>query len=386
MRKPELPALTGIRFYAALLVFLSHVPLIPGMDQMAGPRLLFNSGVVGVSFFFVLSGFILTYNYADVFRDSLGRHDYRKFVWDRLTKIYPVHCAVTLAMIPLQYLSPNLPLDWRAAPVHLLLAQCFWPSPEPPFYKYLNVPSWSISCEWFFYLCAPVVLFALARRYLGIALIALVAVYACVLGWFLEGGSEISKLFYVSWFAPSRLPEFVVGVVVARLYLSSRFPAGRRLAGTLQLAGLALILTGALYRAQAPWPFWGGLLYVPGSAALVYGLAQNRGLLASHLGRRSLQVLGTASFSFYLLHAPILRGLRMAWLRFGWSVESWSGFLVTAITIFLAVQVVAIAVCYLYEIPLQRWLRKFVASRPSLPAEPAARGEDKPLRARAAGA
>jgi peptidoglycan/LPS O-acetylase OafA/YrhL len=385
MRKPELPALTGIRFYAAFLVFLSHVPVIPGMDQVAGHHLLFNAGVVGVSFFFVLSGFILTYNYADVFSCNLARHEYWKFLWDRLTKIYPVHCAITLAVIPLQFRSPNLPLDWRAAPVHLLLAQCFWPSPKPPFYSYLNVPSWSISCEWFFYLCAPFALYALAGRYLRIALIALVAGYACALGWFIAGGSEVSKLFYVSWFAPSRLPEFVVGVMLARLYLSARFRAGKRLAATLQLAGLALILAGALYREQAPWPLWGGLLYVPGSATLIYGLAQNRGALASHLGCRSIQVLGTASFSFYLLHAPILRGLRIAWLNFGWSVRSWSGFLVTAITIFVLVQALAIAVCYLYEIPLQRALRKLVPSRPKVVAERKSSEDNRPLRARAAG-
>ena len=217
MRKPELPALTGIRFYAAFLVFLSHVPCDPGMDQLAGHHLLFNAGVVGVSFFFLLSGFILTYNYVDVFSVHLARREYWKFLWDRLTKIYPVHCAITVAMIPLQFQSPNLPLDWRAAPVHLLLAQCFWPSPQPPFYSYLNVPSWSISCEWFFYLCAPLVLYALAGRYLRVALFSLLAVYACAFGWFVAGSSDVSKLFYVSWFAPSRLPEFVTGVMLARL-------------------------------------------------------------------------------------------------------------------------------------------------------------------------
>jgi peptidoglycan/LPS O-acetylase OafA/YrhL len=264
-----------------------------------------------------------------------------------------------------------------------LLAQCFWPSPQPPFYKYLNVPSWSISCEWFFYLCAPFVLYALSGRYLRITLAALVAVYAGVLGWLVKGGSDFSQLFYVSWFAPSRLPEFVVGVVLARLYLSSRFRTGNRLAAALQVAGLALILAGALYRNQAPWPFWGGLLYVPGSAALIYGLAQNCGWLASHLALRSFHVLGTASFSFYLLHAPILRGLRIAWLHFGWSIGSWSGFLVTALTIFVLVQAFAIAACYLYEIPMQKRLRKLVASRPEVPAEQHATSEDTPPRARA---
>jgi len=385
MRKPELPPLTGIRFYAAFLVFLSHVPVIPGMDQLAGRHLLFNAGVVGVSFFFVLSGFILTYNYADVFSVSLAWREYWKFLWDRLTKIYPVHCAITLVMIPLQFQSPNLPLDWRAAPVHLLLAQCFWPSPKPPFYSYLNVPSWSISCEWFFYLCAPFVVYLLAGRYLRVALIVLMAVYACALGWLIGGDSEASKLFYVSWFAPSRLPEFVIGVVLARLYLSARLRTGNRLAATLQLAGLALILAGALYREQAPWPLWGGLLYVPGSAALIYGLAQNRGALASHMGRRSIQALGAASFSFYLLHAPILRGLRMAWLSFGWSVGSWSGFFVTAIAIFVLVQALAMAVFYFYEIPLQQALRTLVSARPKVPAERATQEDNRPLRAKAAG-
>jgi len=129
MRKPELPALTGVRFYAALLVFLSHAVVIPGMESLARGHLVFDAGVVGVSFFFVLSGFILTYNYVDVFRSTLPVAGYKKFLWDRFTKIYPVHLAITLLMIPMQVFSPNFPLDWRAVPFHLLLAQCFWPRP-----------------------------------------------------------------------------------------------------------------------------------------------------------------------------------------------------------------------------------------------------------------
>jgi peptidoglycan/LPS O-acetylase OafA/YrhL len=74
----------------------------------------------------------------------------------------------------------------------------------------------------------------------------------------------------------------------------------------------------------------------------------------------------------------------MAANKFGWSVGSWSGFLLTAITILVLVQALAIAVCYLYEIPLQKTLRTLVPSRPKVPAERET-SEDKPLRARAAG-
>src|SRR5881296_2777873 len=87
MRKVELSGLTGIRFYAALPVYLAHVTVIPGMEALSGGSVFFNLGVGSVSLFFVLSGFILTYNYADVFRDGVSAAGYKRFVWDRLTKI-----------------------------------------------------------------------------------------------------------------------------------------------------------------------------------------------------------------------------------------------------------------------------------------------------------
>src|SRR5438874_2707484 len=129
MHKRELSGLTGIRFYAALLVYLYHVVLtIPGMDVVGGRTLFFSAAEVGVSFFFLLSGFILTYNYADVFRGGISVAGYKRFVWDRLTKIYPVHFLTLLLVLPIPTFSPHLPLDWRAVPLHLLLLQCFWPS------------------------------------------------------------------------------------------------------------------------------------------------------------------------------------------------------------------------------------------------------------------
>src|SRR5439155_1618819 len=126
---------------------------------LPGRSLFLDAAEGGVSFFFVLSGFILTYNYADVFRDGISAASYKRFIWDRLTKIYPVHFLALLLVLPIATLSPQLRLDWRAVPLHLLLLQCFWPSSTPAFSSYLNVPSWSISCEWFFYLLGPVVMF-----------------------------------------------------------------------------------------------------------------------------------------------------------------------------------------------------------------------------------
>lgn len=364
MRKPELAGLTGVRFYAALLVFLSHVTILPGMDVFSGRMLVFNAGVVGVSFFFVLSGFILTYNYSDLFQNSIFKSDYQRFVWDRLTKIYPVHLLMLAAMIPLQLMSPNKPLDWRAVPFHFLLSQCFWPFTTPDFYAYLNVPSWSISCEWLFYLLAPLLLFLAlgsSRRWI------LAGIVLCYLGGMLailsSAQSDYSRLYFLSWFAPSRCIDFIIGVAVGVLYL--RVDRGRiaRLSNAYQVLGLTILIAGACYRQFAPWPFWGGLLYLPGSAMFILGLAGNRGLFVGHLGQPLLLRLGTASFSFYMIHVPVIRSMRAVYLRMNWGIQSWYGYWATIVGFFLLIECIAIVVCYRFEIPVQQYLRRRMKTR-----------------------
>src|SRR5256884_2646833 len=364
MRKVELSGLSGIRFYAALPVYLAHVTVIPGMEVLSGRSVFFNVGVGSVSLFFVLSGFILTYNYADVFRGGISVAGYKRFVWDRLTKIYPVHFLTLLLVLPIAIFSPHLPLDWRAVPLHLLLLQCFWPSSTPTFSKYLNVPSWSISCEWFFYLLAPVVMFfALGNRRRWVSVVVATGC-ACGLGFFLwHGRSDEARLYFVSRFAPARFVEFLVGVFSARVFLTS---SGQKLAGgsgLAQAAGLGLIVAGAVARPYAAWPLWGGLLYVPGTVLLILGLAYGRGFFVAHLSRPGLSRLGVASFSLYLIHAPLLRAVRGLCLDLGWEVRSWPAFGAVVIAMFVVVQTAALLTCYGYEIPLHKRLRSFLVQR-----------------------
>jgi peptidoglycan/LPS O-acetylase OafA/YrhL len=361
MRKIELPGLTGIRFYAALFVYLSHVVgTIPGMEALGGSFLVFNAGVVGVSFFFVLSGFILTYNYAALFRDGVSVSGYKRFVWDRLTKIYPVHLLAMALVMPIALFSPNLPLDWRAVPFHVLLLQSWWPSSTPAFIDYLNVPSWSISCEWFFYVLAPAAMFCALGNIRRWALLVVVIGYVCGLGWFLsQSQSDPARLYFVSWFAPSRFVEFLAGIFLARVFLASSGQKLAELSGLAQAIGLLLIFAGAMYRQYAAWPLWGGLLYVPGSVLLILGLAYGRGFFVAHLSRPWLNRLGIASFSFYMIHAPLIRGVKGVCLYLGWEVHSWPYFWGVTLLLFVFIQVTALGVCYAYEFPLQQRLRAF---------------------------
>jgi len=362
VRKGELSGLTGVRFYAALFVYWYHVILIiPGMYALAGRSLFLDAAEGGVSFFFVLSGFILTYNYADVFRDGISAASYKRFIWDRLTKIYPVHFLALLLVLPIATLSPQLRLDWRAVPLHLLLLQCFWPSSTPAFSSYLNVPSWSISCEWFFYLLGPVVMFLASGNRRRWVLVAVVMAYACGLGLFLwHGQSDEARFYFVSRFAPSRFVEFLLGVFLARVFLTS---SGQKLAGVSGLAqttGIGLLIAGAMSRPYVPWPLWGGLLYVPGSILLVLGLAHDRGFFVAHLSRPWLNLLGRATFSLYLIHTPLLRAVRGLCLYLGWEVRSWPVFGAVVIAMFMVVQTAALLVYSGYEIPLQQRLRSWL--------------------------
>jgi peptidoglycan/LPS O-acetylase OafA/YrhL len=375
MRKAELPGLTGVRFYAALFVYLSHVvETLPGMGPLGGSYLIFNAGVVSVSFFFVLSGFILTYNYADAFCAGVSVSRYKRFVWDRWAKIYPVHLLAIMLVMPAAVFSPHLPLDWRAVPINGLLLQSWWPSSTPAFMNYLNVPSWALSCEWFFYVVTPLAIYLVFKdRYRWIPL-SVTLLHLCGLGWLLwDGQPDAVRLHWVSWFAPSRFVEFLAGMYMARLFLAS--PRGKLAEAStlLQTMGALLILLGAMYRPHAAWPLWGGLLYMPGSLLFIMGLAYGRGVFASHLSHPWLNRLGVASFVFYMIHAPMLRLAKGVFLYMGWEVKSPAMFLAVILVMLIPIQAAAIAICFHYEIPTERWLRGLAGTRLSDPIPMASR-------------
>jgi peptidoglycan/LPS O-acetylase OafA/YrhL len=244
------------------------------------------------------------------------------------------------------------------------MAQCFWPSAKPDFFSYLNVPSWSISCEWLFYLIAPAAIFlafGLWRRWI---LVTGVFGYTAAMYVFLSHGQSMdSRLYFVSWFDFSRCIDFVIGIFIGLIFLRIDRKRLANLAGSCQVMGILCIVGGAFCRQSAPWPLWGGLLYMPGAALLVLGLAGDRGALVRHLGSPWLSRLGTASFSFYMIHVPIIRAIRGAFMMLHWTVYSWYLFWLITIVVFAFVQGMALLLCYRFEIPLQENLRQSLRAR-----------------------
>ena len=187
--------------------------------------------------------------------------------------------------------------------------------------------------------------------------------YMSGLAWILWDSSEDSvRLHFVSWFAPTRVVEFVVGVFLARLFLDQRANRIAKWASWMQGAGIFLVIVGALYRQYAVWPLWGGLLYVPGSALLILGLAYGRGPFVAHLSRPWLKRLGMASFAFYMIHGLLLRATKNVFFYLGWEVKSWPLFWWVAITLLTLIQIAALAVYCRFETPIQRRLRTLTRS------------------------
>src|SRR3954454_23635049 len=140
-RPSRLDALTGLRFWFAFLVVVHH-----SLQHWFGNRVypVADFGYIGVDFFFVLSGFVLTWSWRP--EVSAGR-----FWWNRVARIWPLHLTtLVLAVVA----GVGVAISGVALVPNLLLVQAWWP--QQHVYFGFNAVSWSLSCEVFFYLCFPV--------------------------------------------------------------------------------------------------------------------------------------------------------------------------------------------------------------------------------------
>jgi peptidoglycan/LPS O-acetylase OafA/YrhL len=147
-RRPTLPALTGIRFFAAFYVVLFHSrPWLMSHFNLPGSLITFlGNGYLAVALFFLLSGFILSYTYAGNVEN--GRQ-HAKFWEPRFARIYPVYFLSLMLALPFQR---ALPLTTKIAVLAMVQA---WNPFRRGWTGAWNYPAWSLSVEAFFYLCFP---------------------------------------------------------------------------------------------------------------------------------------------------------------------------------------------------------------------------------------
>jgi peptidoglycan/LPS O-acetylase OafA/YrhL len=167
-RRPRLPALTGLRFIAALWVVVHHMEihwrlgLVPTHQFPWQPiYAVLWSGGDAVTAFFVLSGFILAYTYSD--GNGRLRGTIRTFLGARFARLYPTYFVYYLfALLPFLWHSPKWSTQdqWQAAGMAITMTQTWLFQFETA----INAPAWSLSAEVFFYALFPLLGISLLQQ------------------------------------------------------------------------------------------------------------------------------------------------------------------------------------------------------------------------------
>ena len=367
------PALTSIRFLAALTVVLSHYR---ELDLLNTPATFFDfvdGGRSAVSLFFVLSGFILTYTY----REELATQSPHNFYVARVARIYPnILLSLAIASITTVWLvvthNDVLLLKWFAlkSAINLSLAVSFvcqvllitaW-FPFAAINQPWNGPASSVSCEAFFYALFPLILARFVKMRASTLAVTLVGIWIAqglMIVFFLVV-FPISRSHFLAGALPlCRIAEFMLGIGAALAFQGSRargVPTHRR--GIALVSGsIAVLIVLALWQPVTP-------VFYPQSpffATLILGLALLERHVLGVLNQRWLVRFGEASYALFLIHVPLAYLALIAGFRVN------NGWIPLIFTLLFSVVVFAY-----FEEPMRRRIRRRFRAPARVPAAAAA--------------
>jgi len=303
-----LTSLTSFRGVGALLIVLGHAE--SGFHIIKAIHLTDRKLYLLVDLFFILSGFVITLGYVKLFKEKITLESYRKFLWARFLRIYPLHIVILsilafiiCAKIIVENIFPGIvvaPLTKNAFSFPSLISNVLliqsWHIHQSLSWDY---PSWSISCEWMAYLLFPV--FAVFLKKLTRALVLSLLAF-CLIGY--------AELLFLSpnWVMDITydygvircLLGFCFGALLCRIYMDE-LP---RLI-TLLKSDTAFALIAAVLIACA-WFELNDLLILPLLGLLILVASYNGGFFYRMMNRPLPQYLGKISYSIYLVHTIIL--------------------------------------------------------------------------------
>ena len=324
----------SLRYLFILLVVFSHI---------FGKAFDFG-GECGVSFFFMLSGFILSYAYGQKVTEGTFRT--LPFIKKQLTKFYPLHLLTFLIMVVLDARLGYLYEWYRLLPNALLLQSWI---PDDSFFFVANGSSWFLCDLLFFYAVFAVafkLLTSLSLRRLALLMTAVLIVYML-----LAFAIPLSKVNAVLYASPlTRLIDFSIGILCFRLYVSQW---GQRFSLRLQslspsvmtLIELVLIAVVVLsffvyenmtLRLRCAALFW---LYLPLFLFVYVKADKLKGAVTAVLHHPFMQWLGGISFELYLTHWIVLRLFWSVLLAIGYGEESRTTLPIVIATLFITTAV-----------------------------------------------
>jgi peptidoglycan/LPS O-acetylase OafA/YrhL len=306
-RKPApLKALTGLRCFAAINIVLFHFS-DPKWFGFLAP--VVNAGFISVSYFILLSGFVLAYNYQERARN--GELDRKRFWEARFTRIYPIYflsLLLSLNLLSGEYQTHTHAMFWTGVVLTPLLLQGF----VPAIATFLNTPAWTMSAEAAYYVIFPWVAKWKRPQRIAPHLVKMAGVWALGLvpgalymAFKPDGIAHPDRWSYGPWLSALKYTPyahvfgFVFGVMLADLdRMIERTARVRFWLGILGFSGIYVLLS---LGSRMPYPIMHDGLLMPLFGCIVLGLA-GENPLARALGVRPLVFVGEASYCLYLLH------------------------------------------------------------------------------------
>lgn len=325
--------LTPLRGIAAMWVVIFHFSEIVAKFVSTDRSFLLEKGYLMVDLFFIMSGFIIYHVYHQSFISNISANHFRQFIVARFARVYPLHFVTLLLLIlitvPVVGWDPlfNNP---RAIPTNLLLIHSFG---IHKLYNW-NVPSWSISAEWWAYMVFPfLAVFINRKKSMALILLALFAVLAYL--------SIIFWLPRVNVFDPSApqrhnldvtfdygflrgLAGFICGMLLYKAY-----EAGILVKGFQKDISAVVVMAVCILSMHFGWnDGFDIILFIP----LVFVFAINNGRLHKLCNSWIAQYLGKISYSIYLMQLfpliPLWAGIKLPGLIYAEhsaSTSFWTG-------------------------------------------------------------
>lgn len=389
VKRPPIPHLTGVRAIAAYLVLVSHsadTTFAYGQLDSVAHKYVVCLAHLGMSLFFVLSGFVITYGYYDRFVRLPWRQAARDFAVARFARLYPLY--ITFLLCSRQNYKPLFRhATWPQKLSYFTLTQSWWNVQWVTFR-----PAWSISTECFFYLCFALYLIRRPRRTASIPQIrrnAILLSAGCfpLLAALFAKQTEVTAFLSAlaitgrgdvwNWFTYAspyvRLGEFILGSFAARMYMltqhSGESPSGRRHSGLFSLcclAAIAILAIGdaGLLPATSFLPFlahnFGWALFL---AYLLYASSRHPNLLTRLCSTHAMQGGGEISYSVYIVQFWIFSNVLPQYVAY---VPSTLAYAVSLLKLLLYLVVTTVAATCTYriiEVPGKRMLRKWLSPK-----------------------
>jgi len=381
-----IPALTGVRAMAAYLVFISHFCYI--FDDNF-PHLLqrfLGEFHIGVSLFFVLSGFLITFRYYDNFK--LTGEWFRQYLKNRVARIYPMYALLTIAAFTYYFITKDPSITKASGnPIALFFLNITFM--RGFFYQFWDTgiaQGWSLTVEECFYFSAPII-FLIAKRYhkfyIQPVVITLFAVCMVLIfrnvnfhGFF---GNFTFVLLYTFF---GRCFEFFVGVQLAKIVLKKGFERKIKFKFTYPafIMIFVCVLVMALQPIIKPWPagletpvgiFTNNYVLCICVAFFYYGLLTEDTLFKRFLALPFIELLGKSSYIFYLIHLGWMQKLIASGINHlndyvfslydKWNVDWHSPFEYNWLNLlfaFIVLNAVSVTLFKLIEEPLNHYIRK----------------------------